>query len=293
MRRGPESRPATQPSAPVLQRELALLDPVAVGKTETMVFVVPFEFTGYPTAAVAIVLEVDHDSSAEQAATVAACEHDLAESAAKARVAPTTGPVAWTVPALSAAMNALTRPEARRSALIYMAGQTNANLLADTALVANEVTLAELATKVLAATTRPAVTTGPVDSLGELGWMLDHAAFGLLSDMATGGKLKNDPALAAVLVTHTGEAGRHPSSLKEIGNGVSSRADLQGRLIAENMIYLEDSSPGSRIRAYDFLKLRNREPAGYDPLGTPKERRDALERATQAAATTAPAGGQP
>jgi len=59
---------------------------------------------------------------------------------------------------------------------------------------------------------------------------------------------------------------------------------LDARVIAENLIYLEDASPASRVRAYDWLQSRGRAPAGFDPLGTPRERRDALEKARSAAA---------
>jgi hypothetical protein len=52
---------------------------------------------------------------------------------------------------------------------------------------------------------------------------------------------------------------------------------------------LEDSSPASRVRAFDWLTARGRAPAGYDPLGTPRQRRAALEHGL----STAAAGGAP
>jgi hypothetical protein len=57
-------------------------------------------------------------------------------------------------------------------------------------------------------------------------------------------------------------------------------------VIAENLSYLEDASPSARVRAYDWLRTRGRAPAGYDPLGTIKERRNALDAAL--ASDTAP-----
>jgi hypothetical protein len=95
--------------------------------------------------------------------------------------------------------------------------------------------------------------------------------------------------LAAVLLSHTGQAGRNASSMAEILNGLSDREELQRRLVAENTQYLEDSSPAARIRAYDWLSARQKAPPGYDPLAPSRQRRDALEKAQN----LSPAGGTP
>ena len=47
-------------------------------------------------------------------------------------------------------------------------------------------------------------------------------------------------------------------------------------MIVENRIYLEDNSPASRVRAYDWLKARGAAPKGFDPLANPRDRREAL-----------------
>ena len=73
--------------------------------------------------------------------------------------------------------------------------------------------------------------------------------------------------------------------MAEVLKGAGSAADLRTRLLAENFIQLEDSSPAARVRACDWLAARGIAPAGYDPLGPPKARREALERALTAAAT--------
>jgi hypothetical protein len=73
----------------------------------------------------------------------------------------------------------------------------------------------------------------------------------------------------------------------------NSRASLDARLVSENLIYLEDSSPSARVRANDWLAARGRAPAGFDPLGPPRQRREALERALDAAAAGQPQTPQP
>jgi hypothetical protein len=57
-------------------------------------------------------------------------------------------------------------------------------------------------------------------------------------------------------------------------------------------VYLEDASPAARVRAYDWLNGKNLAPAGYDPLGSNKDRRAALDKATAVPASAKqPSGG--
>ena len=72
--------------------------------------------------------------------------------------------------------------------------------------------------------------------------------------------------LQAVLTDFAGEAGRHTGAMEDISRKLSGRADLESRMIAENRIYLEDSSPASRVRAFDWLQMRGQAPANFDPL---------------------------
>jgi hypothetical protein len=57
---------------------------------------------------------------------------------------------------------------------------------------------------------------------------------------------------------------------------------LAKKLTAENRILLEDASPASRLRAYDWLAVRGLAPAGFDPFGSLAERRAALLAAAEA-----------
>jgi hypothetical protein len=99
---------------------------------------------------------------------------------------------------------------------------------------------------------------------------------------------KLPPELASVLTRFAGEAGRHDSSLEDLSKNAHSQDELAARMIAENLIYLEDNSPSARVRAFDWLTAHHHAPAGYDPLGPLKERRAALDRATSVAT-----GGRP
>src|SRR5205085_577045 len=88
----------------------------------------------------------------------------------------------------------------------------------------------------------------------------------------------------AVLAHATDESSRRAELLK----AATGTKDLDNRIEAENRIALEDSAPAARVRAYDYLASRVKAPAGYDPLGAPRERRAALEKALAAPPTPAP-----
>jgi hypothetical protein len=91
------------------------------------------------------------------------------------------------------------------------------------------------------------------------------------------------PELRAILTVYAGEPSRHSGSLDDIANQSTSRQDLENRLTAENLVFLTDSSPASRVRAFDWLSARGLAPAGYDPLGSAKQRREALDKALSTA----------
>jgi hypothetical protein len=140
--------------------------------------------------------------------------------------------------------------------------------------------------KLLAAIAARISAVAPADqSDSNLAWILDFTTLQTLSKMLNDNQLP--PEFSSVLTSFGGEAGRHASSLDEITKNLTGPGELQTRLIAENMIYLEDSSPAARVRAFDWLKGRKREPAGYDPLAPARQRKTALEKAL--APSTAPA----
>jgi hypothetical protein len=266
-----------------MRREIAIFDGPPAGQTGGALLLLPFRFTVGGTDAITAIIETGPGTASSlHEAAVARCISDTREAAAQVAKAQQEGPGRSTVGAgIGLAMTGLTRPELRRPSLVFLASEGDARLCGDTALAADDQTLSELTTRILRR--RAAKALG--NSRESFGWTLDLVTYYMLYDLQANGKLSKE--LSAVLVAYTGEAGRHPSSLEEIGLGVTSRADLEQRLEAENLIFLEDSSPSARIRAFEWLRARKAAPPGYDPLAPVKERRAALEKAVEAAAAAA------
>ncbi len=180
-------------------------------------------------------------------------------------------------PDLTVAMRNLGQYGVRRASLVYLAGQTGANLTLDVAAVANAPVLDALVRAVAANTTNAQSMT-----IAELGWVLDKTTFRLLYNMRKAKPLPGQLRIALAL--HLGEAAWHASSLDEIIRGLASRHDYRLRIIKENLIYLEDSSPADRLTAYDWLKSRHLAPPGYSPLADNQARNAALDQAEHNAA---------
>jgi hypothetical protein len=264
-----------------------LLDDLTFDGAMQAVLLVPFRLRPAPQRAVAFLIDVnpgaDDPAHAEALAKASAV---LAASAAQIAARPQTALLSADDSAgLLTAVRALSQPQSRRPALIFLSTQTAAPLCGDVALTCDEDVLAVLAGRVGQRAGRDAV-----QSPQAFGWTLDYLTLQLLSEMSSNEKAKLPPELAAVLARHCGEAGRHPASLQEILKNASSPKDLQMRLIAENLIYLEDSSPASRVRAFDWLSAMHQAPQGFDPLAPVNQRREALERALTAAAPTTQQG---
>jgi hypothetical protein len=205
----------------------------------------------------------------------------FAAAQADAGARPPTSPDEATVNDL---LSSIARPPTRRSATAYLAAWSGARFCEDVALSADDKTLAALATEFSPEIAKVAAEKPAV------GWRLDRITLSFINKLQNDGELP--PELAAILSDRAGEAGRHPSAMEEILRDVAGPVDLDQRLVATNRLYLEDSSPASRARAYDWLKNRNRheEPAGYVPLSSSRDRRAALEKDVleRAAAATRP-----
>jgi hypothetical protein len=258
-----------------LRTELALFDLPPGDPTHTAM-IVPFHFDDAQSKAVAVMVEIS-PGNAETAhvAATADCLKQLAAPAAT-QPAPATGEAnPWST--VTAAVQSLTGVAGRRSSLAFLADQTGASLCEDLAMEADDAVLTQLVKNIQAKVAAHSLPTN--DS--NVGWLLDHTALELLakiSNDAANGTTPMPAELTSVLTTHTGEVGRHPSSLDDVLRGLSTRAELDNRLLAQNLIFLEDSSPASRVRAFDWLNSRHHAPAGYDPLGPVKARREAIER---------------
>lgn len=282
----PAEAPPKPPGQNVLTREIAVLPPLKLaGGEQLIVLVMPSNFGGSPAKGLVAVVRVapaaDDPSTQKLLAAVIADvrkQGDLATGRATASA--TSQPTVW--PGYEPALATLDRADARRRAMVYLAGQTNAKLCGDVALVADDATLQQIAADARAS----AAAAKPPYTPEALGWLLDRASLAWCARLS--GENRLPPELAAVLSTYAGEAGRRPASLEEMLRAANSRASLDARLVSENLIYLEDSSPSARVRANDWLAARGKSPAGYDPLGAPRQRREALERALEAAAAGQP-----
>jgi hypothetical protein len=101
-------------------------------------------------------------------------------------------------------------------------------------------------------------------------WDVERAAWVRLArDM-----VKEDlpDAMLALVLHHAGEAGHYPSGLEDAARNSADLQTYEQRIIQENRLFLEETSPAARVRAYDWLKRRGLEPPDWDPLGTKEER---------------------
>lgn len=179
------------------------------------------------------------------------------------------------------ALRALARPALERPALLFLADEAGAPLVAELALVADAETLADCLLSL-----RQHLASVAPDSIdaGQLGWQLESAAWRWLAGLAGDEEREHAPPLelAGLLLREAGEAGRYPDLLLDAVEASADLATLRARLTRENLIFLEDADPAARVRAYDWLEARGAAPEGFDPLGPADARRAALRRLEQA-----------
>ena len=173
-------------------------------------------------------------------------------------------------PGFENALRALQSPLNQRRALLYLAERTNVSLVEDIALSGTDMIVGRLS---------QAITnnyfSGLITSSTSLGWSLERTTYDLLSTLlSTDQKM---PELEAILIRHTGQVGRHVSTLEELTTNADDIDEFQSLLVRENFIFLEDISPAARSRAFEWLKAKNQAPDGYDPLAPLKERRAVLK----------------
>jgi hypothetical protein len=281
--------PSAAPAAAQFHRETVVLDDLNLGEQLQAVIIAPFAFAESGARAMAFLIEATPGQG--EPAHVQAVQRSLAELARSAEIAakrPPVGPLQIDArSALLGTVPRLSEQRSRRAALVYLSSQSGAKLCGDTALVAEDPLLKSLCDRVIAKSIAPGA---PADAEA-FGWMLDQVTLQLLTELS--GKSQLPSEMSAVLTIHAGEAGRHASSLQQVSQGAASRDDFQNRLTAENLIFLEDNSPASRVRAFDWLRGVDRAPADYDPLGDPKKRRQALDRALTVASSPTTRQAQP
>jgi hypothetical protein len=280
-RNQPAQRATVAPSQElVLQSETALFD--RHSEPDAYALLVPVHFDKSVAQAVLILVDVERGSAdADYLKRVAAARTEVEQSARQAAAqAKLIGvdPTDW--PGLSSAVESLAFADRQRAALLFLSQQTGAEITQDVTLSATDTILSQLSAEV-----RKAIATAPSNiDRASVGWICERATLGMLMQFQSGGKLP--PELAAILAHRAGQAGRNSGTLEEVLSNAASRQDMENRLAAENYIFLEDSSPAARVRAFDWLTMRHLAPPGYDPLASSKERRAALEQAEQSANTT-------
>jgi len=277
-RRGVAARPPPPAPPPmVLQSEMALFDRHAA--PDSFALLAPMRFENSLTQAVLVVVQISPgaENAAHQKLVAQALSQiqDASQTAARQANLIGTDPTDW--PGLSSAVESLAFSSRQRAGLVFLSQQTNAHITQDVALAVDDAILSDLAGAVTRAI---AAAPGAVDR-ASIGWVLERTTLQILMQIQSGPKPQVE--LTAILAERAGQAGRNAGTLQEVLSNATSRQDMENRLAAENYIFLEDSSPAARVRAFDWLVARHLAPPGYDPLALPKPRRDALERAEQAA----------
>ncbi|HZL99720.1 MAG TPA: hypothetical protein VFD43_05650, partial [Planctomycetota bacterium] len=260
-------------AVPVEWREVVLLDtPLAPGGAPAVVALPG----GAPGAWLAAVIEVqlppaEGEGLAAHAARLERCLADVAAATERqAQRAVALDAVEAKQRQLIAAARSMAEAGDRRRAAVFLASETGASLALDVVLAADEEALDSLAASWRESTGADVEQLARGDALA---WSLERATALWLAGRADAGL----PAeLEAVLLRQTGVVARSPGLLRQFteeSGGLQSWCEL---LEQENRLALEDSLPGSRVRAFDWLAARGAAPEGYDPLAPRAERQAAL-----------------
>lgn len=271
-------------SAPELERELVLLDPLPGNAETSLTLLVPTPFASDPGEAIAFALVVGvpggQDLPQLTDPAMAAALEDLKRCGQSPAVLTTEPPSAFAT-GLPPALDSLRHGPTQRQGLLHLARDASAPITEDLALVAEAAFLQECCARILDRVKAQSAALDP----HALALLLETSTLEYVADLLARDKLA--PELQSVLVRQAGQAGRQAYSLEEAVKA-GSLAAVQARLIEENWIALEDNTPAARIRAFDWLRSRGQALEGYDPLAAPRDRRVALEK-VQAARTAAAA----
>jgi hypothetical protein len=224
----------------------------------------------HPNAALAVLVELAPTTEADCAALLAAAR---AQAEATGQSAAANG-LTPTVEQLlrqrrERVLEAIaTDTNARRPALLQLAQESGAPLTTDLALVADSATLDAFGERLAP---RKGLAAEPLPMLA---FELEIASYRMLLELGEHGSIQ--PALAAVLTTHAGEAGSDAGALHSILDRATDLAWLARLIVRENLSYLGENDPVRRVNAFDWLARRGSAPPGYDPLGERAARRKAL-----------------
>jgi hypothetical protein len=252
--------------------ETAVLKPIKITEPTTASLLIPFTFTKSRVRSVLARIEIRPATNRpEDAALITASSQQINRSIAMASTTqPSTAPERW--PGYDVAMRGLTDPGARRASLLFICRQVHANICRDFALTASDPALEALAGTISNAATSSKIPSDDASAA----WLLDGSALRYAADLQA--KEQLPPELVAVLIRHTGQAAMNSGSVAEILGKVKTREEFEARVVSENLIYLEDTSPAARSRACEWLAQRGKAPPGYEPLAPLREREAALEK---------------
>lgn len=178
---------------------------------------------------------------------------------------------------VAAAFRALDVERDHRSGIVFLATEARAPLALDLALVAES---ADLDAFVRALVAGASARASEAREARTLGWQIERTAFEFLAKRLETNELPNE--LVGVLLRHAGEVARWSGTLQDLVRDAHDVDDLVRALERENTIFLEDTDPSARTRAFDWLRARGLAPEAYDPLADAKSRRSALEHAAEA-----------
>lgn len=278
---------AGQPAVTVLPREEQLVLDVTLTAEQPLVLVVPARFDSDARLAYVAVVEVveppPDDEVAGRLAVVEAEVQDAAAEGAERRVRLATDELARLRGLRS--LEALRDPDHRRAALAELT-IPGAPIAAELAVMADDELIDRLADRLLA---QEDLLRELAASPATLAWRLEREVVLLFNEITSGGELP--PEYTALLLRYTGEAGRFPGALESALEASADTAGFYQRVLEENRIALEDSSPAARLRAFDWLATQGIDVPDYDPLADRGERRSALRAWAAAEASAAP--GEP
>lgn len=180
-----------------------------------------------------------------------------------------------------AAWRALADERTSRAALVVLTGQ-RLSFAHDVALGATDAFVNRWAARL-------AAQPPPAGGLESMAWVVERSAIELVCGSVDFGDASS--AQLGMLLRHFGELGRFPTDLMRRAEAVADRAEFDAWLTAENRRLLTSSDPAARVRALDWLTVRGRAPAGFDPFASREERRAALRRADAAATEGASTAG--
>jgi len=267
--------PSTQPTVARTARETIVISrdlTNAGASVQRMLLTLPMTFTNTPVTGVVIDLTINF-APADIGALVEQANKEIDASAARETARMQATPPAD--PALMAARESLTSAgENARRPLTYLAQLTGARIAEGVALVGDDSLVTLIARNV-----RDKLGQVKADDAASVGWLLEQSTIKAVVSIkdAENASITLAPVMG-VMQGIAGQAGVQLDVLQSVAAESAGTADLYSRLIAEHLIFLDDSSPAVRVRSFDWLKARQKEPSEFDPLARPKERRAALEK---------------